>query len=436
MSDWWACAPPTVWNPANQCQTVPAALAGLDQEQPNASFFGPALRTAVALRQVPQATLDRMVHRILRTLFAVGLIDDPPVRGSLDADAGARVAEDVATRTAVLLKNDHDLLPLDRGDVRTLAVIGAPADAAPPQGTTGSAVVKPLAADTPLEGLRDVAPGVRLVYVDGRDPAAAAAAARDADGAVVYARDREHEGADRPDLSLDGHADALIATVAAANPHTAVVLMTGSAVTMPWLADVPAVLEAWYPGERGGHAIAHLLFGDANPSGRLPLTFPAALGDLPTAGSPDQWPGDAQHVVYREGLRLGYRHYDAAGIAPLFAFGHGLSYGGRSRYGDLEARADAVSFTLTNDGDRTATEVPQVYVGLPAATGEPPQRLAGWARVTLGPGESRRVTVTLDDRARDVWDTTAGRWRTVTGSVTVTVGASSRDPRLHGVLPG
>ncbi|MQA85026.1 MAG: hypothetical protein GEV03_10475 [Streptosporangiales bacterium] len=165
--------------------------------------------------------------------------------------------------------------------------------------------------------------------------AAAAALARRSDVAIVYPRDTEAEGRDRSDLTLDDDADRLISAVAAANPRTVVVLKTGSAVTMPWLGSVPGVLEAWYPGERGGHAIARLLFGDVNPSGRLPIIFPAEESDLPTAGSPAQRPGDARNVEYREGVLLGYRWYDERGIQPLFPFGHGLMYAGRFAYTDL-----------------------------------------------------------------------------------------------------
>ena len=246
----------------------------------------------------------------------------------------------------------------------------------------------------------------------------------------------------RPSLQLDGDADALIEAVARANPRTIVVLESGGPVTMPWIGSVGAVLEAWYPGERGGHAIAHLLFGDVNPSGRLPITFPVGEADLPTAGSTLSWPGTPAEIDYTEGLLVGYRWYDARHIRPLFPFGFGLSYGGRFAYSGLAispalthaprkvdegAGLAEVSFVVTNRGSRAATDVAQVYAGFPAAVGEPPRRLVGWVRVTLAPGEHRRLTVALDQSAIDYWNTAAGAWSIAPGTYPISVGSSSRD---------
>jgi beta-glucosidase len=217
---------------------------------------------------------------------------------------------------------------------------------------------------------------------------------------------------------------------------------------MPWLAQVKSVLEVWYAGDQMGTAIANLLWGDVNPSGRLPQTFPRSEADLPTAGSPAQYPGvfadgtterppgstEIRQVQYSEGLQVGYRWYDAQGIEPLFPFGHGLSYTTFS-YSHLQVayghRGLRVKFRLANTGRRTGTEVAQVYVSLPASAGEPPKRLVGWARVTLGAGRSRHVEVTLDaSEIRDqhllsYWDTGAGRWTTPRGAYTVRVGPSA-----------
>jgi beta-glucosidase len=444
MSDWWACNPPLTFDPTQFCQTAQAANAGLDQEQPNASYFGPALTGAVAAGTVPQPRLNDMVHRILRSLFASGVIDDPPSKQPIDVARGSAVAQQVEQRAAVLLVNRGPLLPFNRARIKSIAVIGAPANAAPPQSVslTDSAKVSPINPDTPLQGIRDAAPHANVSYADGSDPAAAAALAKTADVAVVYAQDSEGEGSNKANLTLDGGADKLIAAVAAANPRTAVVLMTGSPVTMPWVGDVGAVLEAWYPGERGGHAIAALLFGDANPSGRLPITFPRREADLPTAASTAQWPGDQNNIDYHEGLLLGYRWYDAKGIAPLFPFGFGLSYGGRFRYSDLSVTPSAlptapnpvdgppaitVSFRLTNSGSRTATEVPQVYLGVPPGNGEAPRRLVGWQNVVLRPGRSERIRIAVNARSLAVWDTAQNGWRIPAGRYSIRVGASSRD---------
>lgn len=444
MTDWWACAPPNNLNPADQCGTVPAALAGLDQQQPNASYFGPGLLGAVALGQVPMARLDDMVHRILRSMFAAGVVDDPPHPEPIDGAQGAIVAQRVEERSAVLLKNRGALLPLRPDAKQTIAVIGAPAVEAPPAPGSpldlsapdgSSAYVDPLQPDTPLQGLRDEAPGATLRFDDGSDPAAAAALARSCDAAIVYARGTQGEGKDMPSLALDDEADRTIAAVAAANPRTAVVLMTPTATTMPWLQSVPAVLEAWYPGERGGHAIARLLFGRANPSGRLPITFPASEADLPTAGSPLSWPGTGSEIDYSEGLLSGYRWYDAEGIRPLSPFGFGLGYGGRFAFSGLSVDEQRqVHFTVANDGNRRAAVVPEVYVGFPAALGEPPKRLAGWDKLWLRPGESRSLTLPIDGEALSYWDEASGGFAMAPGAYPVRVGTSSSQTRLAGTI--
>jgi beta-glucosidase len=464
MTDWWACDPPLTEDTSEFCQTATAANAGLDQEQPNANFFGPELLSAIADGTVAQSRLDDMVHRILRSLFASGLIDHPVpspssaaeayagVQQPIDVTHGAAVAQQVEERSAVLLKNAHGILPLNRSTTRSIAVIGAPADTAPPEaaaGLTSSASVDPIDPDTPLTGLEAVNRKATISYNDGSSLASAAALARSAQVAIVYAKDTEEEGTIRSSLSLDAGSDALIEAVAAANPHTIVVLMTGSAVTMPWLRSVPAVLEAWYPGEQGGHAIAHLLFGDVNPSGSLPLTFPASESQLPDAGSPLEWPGTSSDIDYNEGLLLGYRWYDAKHLTPLFPFGFGLHYGARFVTSKLTVKAlgkglptaaqvaaDAplakVSFTITNLGRRTASAVVQAYTGFPSAVGEPPKRLFAWRKVSIAPRHHRRVAFTVTASAVDYWDTATNTWAVAAGNYPICVGYSDRDLRPAG----
>jgi beta-glucosidase len=476
MTDWWACGPldfDTIRDAGsvsaglnNQCTTQEAAIAGLDQEQPNANVFGPALAAEVAQGAVPIERLNDMVHRILRTMFKFGLFDDPPVVEPLDIAAGAAESQRLEEQSAVLLKNTADLLPLDPSRPLKLAVIGASANTAPPQGA-GSAAVAPALTDTPLQGISAVAPNAAVQYVDGSDAAAAAAAAQSADVAIVYGRDCESEDQDRANLALEplsysscpGNpnvsiptpppADDVISAVAKANPRTVVVLMTGGPATMPWVSDVPGVLEAWYPGEYGGHAIARLLFGQVNPSGRLPVTFPVSEADLPTAASTDIWPGTSASSFYREGLDLGYRWYDDKGIAPLFPFGFGLTYGGHFNYSGLKISPGSVpvpstptnghllttvSFAVRNAGTRAATEVPQVYVGFPAAVGEPPKRLVGWGRRQIAPGHTASFSTTIDDRALAYWNVDRHDWVVAPGPYPICVGASSRGLRLVGTL--
>ncbi|MEU4512934.1 glycoside hydrolase family 3 C-terminal domain-containing protein [Nonomuraea wenchangensis] len=262
---------------------------------------------------------------------------------------------------------------------------------------------------------------------------AAATLARGARAAVVFAFDEGTEGADRTSLALPKEQDALIAAVAAANPRTAVVLNTGHPVLMPWLADVPAVLQLWYPGQEGADATAALLLGAACPGGKLPVTFPARAADAPAATS-ERYPGVAGTAVYDEGVFVGYRHYDAYGIEPLFPFGHGLSYT-RFAYAGLSVRPSGdglrVTFTLANVGRREGVEVAQVYVTPPAdpPVPMPPRALAAFARVRLAPGERRRVTVTVPGRALRHWG--GQGWVLAAGRREVQVGSSSRDLRLR-----
>jgi beta-glucosidase len=271
--------------------------------------------------------------------------------------------------------------------------------------------------------------------------AGAVQAARSADVAVVFVGEQEAEGVDRSSLQLPGDQDQLVSAVAAANPHTIVVLNTGGPVLMPWLSQVSAVLEAWYPGEEDGNAIAATLFGDADPAGRLPITFPRSMADTP-AGTAAQYPGVNGVATYSEGVFVGYRHYDAAGIEPLFPFGYGLSYTGfrlahlrttgpRADTGDL-----TVSVDVTNTGRRTGSQVVELYAGDPgsAAVPEPPHQLAGFAKVTLRPGQTRRVVLHMTTRAFAYWDTTAGQWTVPDGTYHVFAGSSSRDLPLSAAI--
>lgn len=270
-----------------------------------------------------------------------------------------------------------------------------------------------------------------LPSVSGHDQAVAAA--RAANLAVVFVNKFESEGSDLSDISLPADQNQLVADVAAANPNTVVVVNSGSAVAMPWTGSVRGIVEAWYPGQQYGTALASLLWGDVNPSGKLPVTFPASLSDVP-ARTVAQWPGQNNTVQYSEGLGVGYRWYDQQNIAPLFPFGYGLSYT-TFGYANLAVAAPdaagnvAVSFDVTNTGPRAGAEVAQVYVGQPSSAGEPPKNLRGFAKVGLDPGQTQRVTVTLDARSFQYWN---GGWATAAGSHQIMVGASSRDIRLTG----
>ncbi|MEE4541297.1 glycoside hydrolase family 3 C-terminal domain-containing protein [Streptomyces sp. V4-01] len=261
----------------------------------------------------------------------------------------------------------------------------------------------------------------------------AVAAARAANLAVVFVSNFESEGGDLSGIDLSADQNKLVTDVAAANPNTVVVVNSGSAVTMPWVNAVKGVVEAWYPGQEDGNAIASLLFGDVNFSGKLPVTFPTALSQGPTS-STAQWPGQNGQVQYSEGLKVGYRWYDSQSVAPLFPFGFGLSYTSFT-YANLTVGAPdaggsvAVGFDVTNSGSRAGAEVPQVYVGQPSTTGEPPKNLRGFTRVTLNPGQTQHVSLTLDARSFQYWN---NGWTNAAGTNTVYVGSSSRDIRLTG----
>ncbi|HZH77380.1 MAG TPA: glycoside hydrolase family 3 C-terminal domain-containing protein, partial [Archangium sp.] len=258
-------------------------------------------------------------------------------------------------------------------------------------------------------------------------------AARNADVAVVFVSDLISEGMDRTTLALPADQDQLVSAVAAANPRTIVVLNTGGAVLMPWLGQVSGVLAAWYPGQEYGNALAAVLFGDVNPSGKLPQTFPARDGQGPIQ-SRSQFPGVGATARYDEDILVGYRWYDTKGLQPLFPFGHGLSYT-TFGYDNLQVKRDGEKMTVTvrvtNTGKRAGAEVVQLYVGSPAAAKAPPRQLKAFNKVTLAPGGSTPVTLELEPEALASWDTSAHRWTTHPGTYTLHVGSSSRDLRAE-----
>jgi len=451
--------------------TVKAALAGLDQEQPGRVYFGAALKKAIESGEVPMARLDDMVHRILRTEFAVGIVDNPSVTKVVDVFAGMEAARKVAEQGSVLLKNAKGALPLDPATVQSIAVIGSHADVGVLSGG-GSAQVDPPGGNvvpqskreagngggeldallggpvwfpsSPLKSIRALAPEAKAEYNSGDNPAEAAALARRSQVAIVFVNQPSSEGRDLS-LSLPGRQDRLVQAVAAANPRTIVVLETGAAVTMPWIDQVSAAVEVWFPGISGGEAIANILFGNVNPSGKLPLTFARSEADLPhpqVAGAQSSMSpisigiGDIQipqpppfNIHYTEGLKVGYKWFDAEDKQPLFAFGHGLSYT-TFEYSQLRATGKEVVFTVKNTGRRAGAEIAQVYAALPAAANEPPRRLVAWEKVTLGSGEARTVTLKLDPLHLSVFNVAADGWQLVPGDYRIFVGGSSRNTPL------
>jgi beta-glucosidase len=449
MSDWGATH-----------STVKAALAGFDQEEPGGRYFGAALEAAVEKGEVPRARLNDMVHRILRTEFQFGIFDNPPVPRPVNPFTGAEVAQRVAEHAIVLLKNSSGQLPLKASRIKAIAVIGSHADVGVLSGggsdqvdAAGGNAVAPESAgqvgassgsetptgvwhpSSPLKAIRAQAPTAKVDYDPGTDFGAAAKLAALSDVAIVFVHQHTTEGRDVPTLSLPDHQDQLISQVAAANPHTIVVLETGGPVLMPWIGHVSAALEAWCPGIRGGEAIANILFGAVNPSAKLPVTFPKSEADLPHHTIPEGSPS-ASEINYTEGLKVGYKWFDAEGKEPLFPFGFGLSYTTYT-YSGLEitpGKEVQVSCKVTNRGERAGEEIVQVYVSLPASAGEPPKRLVAWDKIQLAPGETKAVTLPLDPHYLSIFNVDKDGWALVPGEYKVYVGGSSRDTPLTGTV--
>ena len=445
--------------------TIKASAAGLDHEEPGEYFYGDAMKKAVQSGEVPFAELDDHVHRILRSMFACGVVDDPPKKSVVDVAGGFEIARKIEEQSIVLLKNEPALLPLDASKLRTIAVIGAHSDVGMISGggsaqvdpPGGSAIMPPGKGGTtwqaqiwfptsPLTAIRAKAPGASVRYDPGTDISSAAALAKTADVAIVFAYQWESEGMDLDSLSLPGNQNDLVEKVAAANPHTIVVLETGGAATMPWADQVSGILEAWYAGSSGARAIANVLFGDVNPCAKLPITFPRSDADLPHTsivkppeisttkdGDPDAWKKIAAglpafQITYDEGLKVGYKWYDAEHKQVLFPFGYGLSYTTYT-YSNLKVTPGKnvrVNFTVTNTGNRAGAEIAQVYAALPAAAEEPPKRLVGWSKVKLNPGESREVTVEVDRQYLSIFKVDQNRWQLIPGEYEFLVGESSQ----------
>ena len=449
----------TDWDAAHS--TAKAATNGLDQEQPDSIYFGPTLKQAILNGQIPQSRLDNMVHRILRAMYAVGIFDHPITIKPIDASAGAAIAQEVEEQGAVLLKNSG-VLPLNHAAMTSIAVIGSHADVAVLSGG-GSAQVVPVGGaalnegtpcppcwsrviwdpSSPLNAIKSKAPGVNVQYNDGNDSVSAATLAASSDVAIVFVSQWESEGMDVPGLNFTDaihgtlDQDALVSAVAAANPKTIVVMENGGPKIMPWLANVSAVLEAWYPGQRGGEAIANILFGDVNPSGKLPMTFPASVNDLPRpiiANPPDSTtPFNIDYNI--DGFNVGYKWYDSQNITPLFPFGYGLSYT-TFAISNLQLTATTtsnpsfqVSFDVQNTGTRAGAEVAQVYLELPTSTGES-KRLVGWQKVSFSAGQTQNVTIEVkssdSSHPLSYWDVGTHAWKVALGRYTVNVGNSSR----------
>ena len=435
MSDWGAVH-----------STADAANDGLDQFTgfcciTDKAWFGPpAMKAALQSGAIPTKRLDDMVERILWAMFAKGPVDFPLKATPIEYAADAAVSQKAAEESLVLLKNDGDLLPLH--GVKSIAVIGGHADKGVLAGA-GSSDVTPVGGavmidnhtylpSPPLDALKRELPKSRIMFDPGSDLASAAALAAKSDVAVVFLNQHLSEGSDHA-LELTGDQDALVAAVAKANPKTIVVAETGGAIYMPWMNQVPAILEAFYPGIRGGSAIARILTGKVNPSGHLPISFPASADQLARPeiaglGEPD---GTPAQVSYDEGAAIGYKWYDVKGYKPRFAFGHGLSYTDfafSSLNAQPEGRSIRVRFEIRNVGKRQGKSVAQVYVSptdWKKAGWEAPKRLCAFAKADLKPNRSKMIEVTVDPRLLATYEAAGNNWHIRAGEYRLMLGDAS-----------
>lgn len=446
MSDWGA------------VKATDFALKGLDQQSgeqiDKQVWFSDPLEKAVERGEIPQSRLSDMVRRILRSMFAAGLFDSPPAPAAYDAAAHADIAKAEAAEGIVLLKNEGGLLPLASA-VKSILVVGGHADLGVMSGGGSSQVVADMKQtvidrggdgvfaafnkihyhpSSPLKALRAALPDTNIAFEIGEYPEEVARRARNYDLVIVFVTQWNCEGSDLPSLSLPNGQDELIKAAAAANPKTIVVLETGNPVAMPWLDQVPAVIEAWYPGQKGGEAIADILTGAVNPSGHLPITFPADItqyprsGPLPGIDVPD---GQVFDVVYDEGAYVGYKRFAKLNLKPLFPFGHGLSYT-TFAYSDLKVSGGdtlAFSFKVTNTGTVAGKAAPQAYLNQTPSGAT--KRLIGFDKVELKPGESQTVSLTADARLLARFDTKTRSWIVDGGDYAIAVAKDAMDTGIQ-----
>lgn len=450
MSDWGATH-----------STIPAANNGLDQQSGYSfdlsPYFAGALKEAVLHKWVPQERMDDMAHRILRSFINAGVFENPvsDQNTKIDYKANGLVSQTASEEGMVLLKNANNILPLSK-DAKKIVVIGSHADVGVLSGGgssqvygTADAVVKGIGPNTfpgpltyhpsaPLKAIKARATQATITYDEGTDIKAAAKLAKGADVVVVFVNQWTGESVDATSLSLPDNQDALVAAIAKANPKTVVVLENGGPVLMPWLNKVAGVLEAWYPGTSGGEAIGRVLFGEVNPSGHLPATFPASEKQLPRPVVDGDVKNDRllSDVNYFEGAAVGYKWFDLKGLKPLFPFGYGLSYT-QFAYSDLSSEFKdgklTVNFKMSNTGAVKGKDVAQVYVSPVKGGWEAPKRLGGWSKLELNPGETKATSVTVEPRILGVYNVATKTWDIAEGDYTIILAQDAADSKASSV---
>jgi beta-glucosidase-like glycosyl hydrolase len=423
---------------------VASIEGGMSVGMPFPGAIASDVSAALANGTLSQYTVNEAVGRILTEMFAFGMFDNPQT-GSLSATVTSAAHQQTALQLSeegtVLLKN-NGILPLNPNGTESIAVIGTDGGAGVELAGGGSGTVTSSNTIWPITGIQNaVGPNVKVTYTQGDDNGTtdipqAVAAAQAATDAIIYVNAPEGEETDLTTLDLSSTDETMIADVAAANPHTIVVINSGSPVVMPWLNSVAGAFENWYGGQETGAAMAALIFGTVDPSGKLPVTFPASLSQVP-AQTAAQWPGTATGPIYSEGVDIGYRWYQSANITPLFSFGYGLSYTKFSfsnlNVGGFNADGQAtVTATITNTGSVAGADVAQMYVGDPAASQDPPEQLKGFQRVTLNPGQSATVSFPLTIHDLADWSNTDNQWEAQTGTYSIKVGDASNNLPLAG----
>jgi len=433
VSDWFATrytASPESCINAGLSLEMPGLAAFLAYARTSAKFTKKRLRTALLEGKFTEETLNENIRRFLRVMFLTGHFDAKaqlPL-GSKATPEHIATSRRVAEEGMVLLKNDNNLLPLDMGKITKIAVLGPNAIKKTAFGG-GSSLVRSIYEVTPLKGLQNKCQG-KIQFVK---------TAAEADVAIIFAglnhkSQNDCEGSDKKSLDLPQEQIDLIKQTAQENKNTIVVLISGSPIAMDeWIGPIPAVIEAWYAGLEAGNVIADILFGDVNPSGKLPITFPKKLADSPAHKSPTTYPGD-EKVVYEEDIFVGYRHFDTKNIDPLFPFGYGLSYT-TFTYENLQISQDdkiSISLDLTNSGERTGAEVVQLYVqDVESSVERPLKELKGFQKVALKPGEKQSLTFELSEQDLAFYDENKRVWRAEAGTFKILIGSSSRDIRLE-----
>jgi beta-glucosidase len=401
---------------------------------------------ALANGTITEGQIDDSVHRMLTSMYTIGLFDHKPVGvplANVTSDEHNALAREISAKATVLLKNENKRLPLSLASVKQIAVIGRDDIVS----GDGSGHVTPGHIITPAQGLQNaidragLTGSVKVVYNKGKDSSDVRDLAAASDVVIVLVATKSCEGIDRPTLSLGSDQDALVTTAASANPSGTIVVVTSpGAVLLPWLDAVPAVLMNWLPGQEAGDALADVLTGAVNPSARLPITIPHKDNEM--AFTQAQYPGVGKppEAAYSEGLQVGYRWYEANKVDPVFPFGYGLSYTTfgyanptwqrtdvPKRSGDFSDVVGVVSVEVTNTGDVSGAEVVQLYLTFPSSTGEPPNQLKGFVKAELQPKETRTVHFALRRRDLSIWDASAHAWALQDGLYVAKIGSSSRD---------